>query len=95
MITVLNNMGVHTRTTGIRQCLDAFTDAGLGVGFLLPFEASRSFAPWRPLTTSPIGVDAFFGGPVLAILANEALWVWLPLCVCLAGLALWRAWYSR
>ncbi len=59
--------------------LDAFTDAGLGVGFFVPFESTRYFFPWRPLHTSPIGVAAFFGGPALRILANELLWVWLPL----------------
>jgi inner membrane protein len=58
--------------------LDAFTDAGLGVGFFVPFESTRYFFPWRPLLTSPIGVDAFFDGPVLRILANELVWVWLP-----------------
>ena len=59
--------------------LDAFTDAGLGVGFFIPFESTRYFFPWRPLHTSPIGVSAFFDGPALRILANELLWVWLPL----------------
>ena len=58
--------------------LDAFTDAGLGVGFLIPFESTRYFFPWRPLLTSPIGVAAFFDGPALRILANELVWVWLP-----------------
>ena len=80
-------LGLATASHGM---LDAFTDAGLGVGFLLPFDASRSFAPWRPLATSPIGVDAFFGGRVLAILANEVLWVWLPTGACLVGMTLWR-----
>ena len=59
--------------------LDAFTNAGLGVGFFVPFEANRYFFPWRPLETSPIGVAAFFGGPALRILASEIMWVWLPL----------------
>ncbi len=64
--------------------LDAFTNAGLGVGFFVPFESARYFFPWRPLQTSPIGVAAFLDGPALRILANELLWVWLPL----AGLLL-------
>jgi inner membrane protein len=58
--------------------LDAFTDAGLGIAFFVPFSDARYFFPWRPLATSPIGVQAFFGGPVWGILANEAVWVWLP-----------------
>ncbi|MBW2266978.1 MAG: metal-dependent hydrolase [Deltaproteobacteria bacterium] len=86
-------LGLATASHGV---LDAFSDAGLGVGFWIPFDAHRSFAPWRPLATSPIGVDAFFGGPALAILANEVLWVWLPVGACLVGARFWRrrAWYS-
>jgi inner membrane protein len=76
--------------TASHGVLDAFTNAGLGVGFLLPFDASRSFAPWRPLATSPIGAGAFFSGPVLRILSNEVLWLWLPISVWLLGLILWR-----
>ncbi len=59
--------------------LDAFTDAGLGVGFLIPFDDARFFAPWRPLATSPLSVSAFLTGPALRILANEAVFVGLPL----------------
>jgi inner membrane protein len=76
--------------TASHGVLDAFTNAGLGVGFLLPFDASRSFAPWRPLATSPIGVGALFSGPVLEILSSEVLWLWLPISVWLLGLTLWR-----
>jgi len=58
--------------------LDALTDAGLGVGFWIPFDAGRSFFGWRPLPTSPIGVSAFFRGPGASILARELAIVWLP-----------------
>ena len=58
--------------------LDAFTDAGLGVGFFIPFDDGRYFFPWRPLATSPLGVSAFLGGPAVSILWNEVRWVWLP-----------------
>jgi inner membrane protein len=57
--------------------LDAFTDAGLGVGFLLPFSDERFFFPWRPIMTSPIG-PAFFSVHGLAILKNEAVWIIAP-----------------
>lgn len=71
--------------------LDAFTDAGLGVGFLIPFDDTRYFAPWRPLATSPLSVSAFFEGPGLRILANEFVWVGLPLiCVLGSGMVLRR-----
>lgn len=63
--------------------LDAFTDAGLGVGFLIPFDDTRYFAPWRPLATSPLSVAAFLDGPALRILANEFVWVLGPLFIVL------------
>lgn len=70
--------------------LDAFTDAGLGIGFWLPFSNERYFFPLRPLTTSSLGVGAFFSGRAVAILANEILWIWLPVLAGLAALALGR-----
>ncbi|MCZ6773000.1 MAG: metal-dependent hydrolase [Proteobacteria bacterium] len=67
--------------------LDAFTDAGLGIGFFIPFDDTRYFAPWRPLATSPLSIDAFVNGPAGQILIIELIWVGLPL----AGfLGLWH-----
>ena len=57
-----------------------------GVGFLIPLSQARFFFPWRPLATSPIGVEAFFQGSALGILWNEMKWVWLPV---LSLTALW------
>ena len=57
--------------------LDALTN-GATVSAFLPFEKTRNFFPWRPLSVSPIGVAAFFNGAALPILLNEFLWVWLP-----------------
>lgn len=59
--------------------LDAFTDAGLGIGFFIPLDNGRYFFPWRPLATSPLSVSAFLDGPALRILANELKWVGLPI----------------
>ena len=61
--------------------LDAFTDAGLGVGFFIPFDDTRYFMPWRPLATSPLSISAFINGPALRILTNELMWVGIPLMV--------------
>ena len=55
--------------------LDLFTNAGLGIGLLIPFENTRYFAPYRPLMTSPLSVRAFFSDGGLDILANELIWV--------------------
>jgi inner membrane protein len=70
--------------------LDACTDAGLGVGFFIPFDNTRSFLPWRPLATSPISIGAFFEGRALSILANEIVWVWLPLVLVIGLLSVGR-----
>ena len=32
--------------------LDALTDGGRGVGFLIPFSSERFFFPWRPIPVS-------------------------------------------
>jgi inner membrane protein len=58
--------------------LDAFTDAGLGIGLFIPFDNGRYFAPWRPILTSPLSVSGFVSARGLAILFNEVLWVGFP-----------------
>jgi inner membrane protein len=58
--------------------LDGFTNGGLGVAFLSPFDPHRYFFPWRPLEVSPINVRRFLHGRGLEIIRNEALWVGLP-----------------
>jgi len=65
--------------------LDTLTDAGFGVGLLLPFESTRYFAPWRPIETSPLSVYAFLNGPGLGILANEIIWIGIPTACFLAA----------
>ena len=76
--------------TASHGLLDALTDAGLGVGFLVPFDDTRVFLPWRPLPTSPVGIGAFFRGPGAAILAQEIALVWLPVLLLVGGLVLAR-----
>jgi inner membrane protein len=76
--------------TASHGLLDALTDAGLGVAFLLPFDDTRVFLPWRPLPTSPVGIGAFFRGPGAAILAEEIALVWLPVLLLVGGLSLAR-----
>jgi len=72
-------VGLAFAATISHGVLDAFTDGGLGVGFFIPFDDTRYFAPWRPLATSPLSISAFINGPVLRILTNEFMWVGLPL----------------
>lgn len=58
--------------------LDAFTDGGLGIALLAPFENSRYFFPWRPLKVAPIGLGGLFHPHILKVFLSEILWVWLP-----------------
>ena len=62
--------------------LDAFTDGGLGVAFLFPFDDTRYFAPWRPVLVSPLGLD-FFSEWGAAVIGSEVRWLWLPSAVLL------------
>ncbi len=59
--------------------LDALTDAGLGIGFFLPFSNERFFFPWRPIETASVHPGRFFSARGLEVLWSEVCWVWLPL----------------
>lgn len=74
--------------TASHGVLDSFTDAGLGIGFFIPFDDTRYFAPWRPLETSPLSISAFLNGPAATILANELKWIGIPFFV-LLGIGHW------
>ena len=63
--------------TASHLVLDSLTSGGLGVAAFAPFDASRYFAPWRPIRVSPIGAG-FFSMRGLLVLASEAIWVWFP-----------------
>ncbi len=63
--------------------LDAFTDGGLGIALLSPFDTTRYFSPWRPLRVSPIGIRALFTSWGKAVLVSEIIWIWLPLTAAL------------
>lgn len=66
-----------TLATASHLALDSLTSGGLGVAAFAPFDASRYFAPWRPIRVSPIGAG-FFSLRGLLVLASEIFWVWLP-----------------
>lgn len=58
--------------------LDAFTNGGLGIALLSPFDNTRYFFPWSPIKVSPIGIKAFFSKWGLIVIKSELLWIWLP-----------------
>jgi inner membrane protein len=64
--------------------LDAATDAGLGIGLLLPFSEERIFYSFRPVKTSAINPVAILQKRTLAVIWSEIVWIWLPL----AGLSI-------
>ena len=67
--------------------LDAFTNGGLGVAFFSPFDPTRYFFPFRPITVAPISVARFFTGRGWDVLRSELIWVWGPSAV-LAAISL-------
>lgn len=76
--------------TASHGVLDAMTNGGLGVAFFWPIDDSRYFFPFRPIEVSPISILGFFDARGLAILQNEALWVWLPSLLAAMGIGLLR-----
>jgi len=61
--------------------LDAFTDGGLGIALLSPFDTNRYFFPWTPIPVSPIGVNAFFSRWGYRIMVSEMIYLWLPVII--------------
>lgn len=70
--------------------LDAFTNGGLGVALLSPFDATRYFFPWRPILVSPIGLAGFLSKRGLMTLKSELFWIWIPLIIMVIGSSLIR-----
>jgi inner membrane protein len=58
--------------------LDAFTNGGLGIALLSPFNNTRYFFPWTPIMVSPIGIQGFLSTWGLSVIKSEFLWIWLP-----------------
>ena len=75
--------------------LDAFTNGGLGIALLSPFDNTRYFFPWTPIEVSPIGVKAFFSKWGLAVILSELQWVWLPCFVMVVLSAIVRSFGLR
>jgi len=73
--------------TASHGLLDAFTDGGMGIALLSPFDHQRYFFPWTPIVVSPIGIPEMFSAWGAEVMRSELLWVWLP---CLVVLILTR-----
>ena len=76
--------------TASHGILDAFTNGGLGIALLSPFDATRYFFPWRPILVSPIGLEGFLSKRGLMTLKSELFWIWIPLMIMVIGSSLIR-----
>ncbi len=65
--------------TASHAVLDMFTNGGIGIAFLWPFNDARYFSPWRPIEVSPIALRRFFSPRGAQVLFNELFTVWAPL----------------
>jgi len=74
--------------------LDMFTDGGLGIALLWPFEHTRYFWPWQVIRVSPIGMS-FFSDWGLHTLTSEFFWIWLPSLVVAVCLFSGKRFYRR
>jgi inner membrane protein len=83
--------------TASHGVLDALTDGGPGIAFVVPFDDTRYFLPWQPIRVSPISLERFLSARGLRVLRSEAIWVWLPSAIVAgaAGLARARSRRSR
>ena len=72
-------LGITVLAAASHGLLDTATDAGRGIGLLIPFTEKRFFFTFRPIRTATVNPLTFFQGRSLAILWSEVVWVWLPL----------------
>ena len=64
--------------TASHGLLDAMTNGGDGITFLLPFTTERYFLPWRNIQVSPIGLEDFFSEWGLEVLVSEFKYIGIP-----------------
>ncbi len=68
--------------------LDAFTQGSIGVALLSPFDTTRYFFPWTPL--SMIRTKVFLRTWSFAAIRNELLYIWLPCLIIIIAARLIR-----
>lgn len=81
--------------TASHGILDAFTDGGLGIALLVPFDFGRYFLPWTPIVVSPIGIVGLFSEWGLEVMLSELRWIWLPcLSVVVSSTVIRSTWFK-
>ena len=69
--------------------LDMMTNGGAGIALWAPFSTQREFAPWRPVSVSPISPSKLLSSRGAAVLLSEFKYIWMPLLLIgLSGFAL-------
>lgn len=63
----------------------AITHGAVAIALFSPLTDKRYFLPWTPIKVSPLSVKRFLGARGMQVLANEVLWVWLPLFAAIIG----------
>ena len=61
--------------------LDALTTGDIGVALFAPFENGRHLFPFKFLPVCPVGLNEYFGAWGMWTLANEVLYVMIPLAI--------------
>jgi len=84
-----------TIITASHGIFDAFTNGGMGIALLSPFDETRYFFPWTPIRVSPIGLKAFLSSWGLAVFKNELVWIWLPSLMMIVLAFLFKKWSKR
>jgi inner membrane protein len=82
-------LSIVTASHGV---IDAMTNGGRGIGFLIPFTDERFFLPFRPIQVSPLGIENFFSKWGLEVIKSEFIWLVLP---CIVIWALIQPWNKR
>lgn len=73
--------------TASHAILDGFTNGGLGIAYLAPFNNKRFFFDYRPIQVAPIGIKRFFSSWGLRVIKNEFIYIWIP-CFILISLSI-------
>ena len=75
--------------------LDAMTNGGDGIAFLMPVSDERFFFPWRMIEVSPLGISNFFSKWGVEVLISEFKYIGIPALLLYAvGLVLNKSVYK-
>jgi len=71
-------VGYFFAVTATHGILDCFTNGGLGIALLSPFDNTRYFFDVTPIQVSPLSLRGFISERGIRVLVSELWWVWAP-----------------